>query len=92
MENVVSFLHKFFNENKTHEECVIFNFWNWILIVFFTVLNNTQSQMAELVERVLPDLKFVGSIPAKVQFWLNVKYLVYLSEYSWLMIKDLHTG
>ena len=35
---------------------------------FFTALSSTQSQMAELVEPVLHDLKVVGSIPAKVQF------------------------
>ena len=34
--------------------------------------------MAELVEQLLHDLKFVGSIPAQVLFWLTLKYLGYL--------------
>ena len=55
-------------------------------------INYIKRQMGELVERVLHDLKVMGSFPAWVQFWLTLKYSGYIFESSWLMIMDLHTG
>ena len=37
-----------------------------------------ESQVAELVERVLHGLKVVDSIPAQTQFWLTLKYSCYI--------------